>query len=58
MIELNLVEKSKDIKRYKITLKGIKFLEKYDTLTKFLQKDLKKDHKLTEMHLHKPQINY
>jgi len=57
MIELKLAEQSKDIKHYKITLKGIKFLGKYDTLTKFLQKDLKKDHKLTEMHLHKPQIN-
>jgi len=57
MIELKLAEQSQDIKHYKITLKGIKFLGKYDTLTKLLQKDLKKDHKLTEMHLHKPQIN-
>lgn len=57
MIELKLAEQSKDIKHYKITLKGIKFLGKYDTLTKFLQKDLTKDHEIKKSHLYKPQIN-
>ena len=57
MIEQKLVEKSKDKMHYKITLKGIRFLEEYDTLTKFLENDLKNDPGQKESNLHKPQIN-
>jgi len=57
MIELKLVEKSKDKIHYKITLKGIRFLDEYDTLTKFLENDLKNDPGQKESNLHKPQIN-
>jgi predicted transcriptional regulator len=40
MIELKLVERSKSNQEYKITLKGIRFIENYEMLTKFLQPDL------------------
>lgn len=54
MMELKLAEKSKDKVHYKITLKGIRFLDEYDLLTKFLEDD--KTQKPTN--LHKPQINH
>ena len=57
MFKLKIVEKSKSLKRYQITPKGIKFLEQYDTLTNFLKKDLKQEHVLKESYLYKPQIN-
>ena len=57
MIELKLVEKSKDKIHYKITLKGIRFLDEYDLLTKFLENDLENDQSQKESHLRKAQIN-
>lgn len=56
MIELKLVEKSKDMQEYKITLQGIRFLEKYDMLMKFLQPDLIPTHDLKESLYHKKKI--
>lgn len=57
MIELKLVEKTKDTEEYKITLKGIRFLAKYDMLTRFLEPDLMPTQELKESHLHKKKIS-
>ncbi|MGI0041372.1 MAG: winged helix-turn-helix domain-containing protein [Nitrosopumilaceae archaeon] len=57
MLQLKIVEKSKYLNCYQITTKGIKFLEQYITLTKFLQKDLKIEHKIKKSYIYKPQIN-
>jgi len=56
MIELKLVERSKDLQEYKITLKGIRFLEKYDMLTTFLQSDLVQTQEQKESLHHKKKI--
>jgi len=37
ILNLNLVEKSKDLKHYVITKKGIEFLNQYGALTKLLE---------------------
>jgi len=37
ILSLNLVEKSKDLKHYRITQKGIKFLDQYVAITKLLE---------------------
>ena len=57
MIELKLVERTKDTQEYKITLKGIRFLEKYDMLTNFLQPDLIPTQELKELYQHKKKIS-
>jgi len=56
MIELKLVERSKSMQEYKITLKGIRFLEKYDMLTAFLQSDLIQTQEQKESLHHKKKI--
>ena len=40
MLHLKLVERSKNNQEYKITIKGIRFIENYEMLTRFLQPDL------------------
>ncbi|MCZ6582499.1 MAG: hypothetical protein O6761_04930 [Thaumarchaeota archaeon] len=41
IMSLNLVEKSKDLKHYIITQKGIKFLDQYRALTNLLEWNLR-----------------
>ncbi len=40
IISLDFVKKSKDMHHFSITQKGINFLEKYDNLIKYFEKDL------------------
>ena len=56
MIELKFVERSIDIQEYKITPKGIRFLEKYNLLTNYLQPDLMPTQEQKGSHLHKKKI--
>ena len=48
MLNLKLVEKSKDLLHFGITKNGTKFLEKYNALTKFFEKDIEVNEQLEE----------
>ena len=56
MIELKLVERTKSNQEYKITLKGIRFIENYEMLTKFLQPDLVPTQEIKKSAHHKKKI--
>lgn len=49
LLKIKAVEKSKYLNHYQITPKGVKFLEQYKTLAKFLQKDLQKAQELKKI---------
>ncbi|MEX0597525.1 MAG: winged helix-turn-helix domain-containing protein [Candidatus Paceibacterota bacterium] len=53
MIDLKLVETLKETQEYKITAKGIRFLEKYEKLTRYLEPDLISAQTLKELQLYK-----
>ena len=56
MIALKLVESSTEIQEYKITSKGIRFLEKYEKLTRYLEPDLISTLSLKELQLPKKKV--
>jgi len=51
IISLDFVKKSKDMQHFSITQKGINFLEKYDNLIKYFEKDLHLNVELTDSNL-------
>lgn len=53
MIDLKLVERAKDAQMYNITQKGMRFLEKYEKLTRYLEPDLIPTISLKELQLPK-----
>ncbi|MGI0040814.1 MAG: winged helix-turn-helix domain-containing protein [Nitrosopumilaceae archaeon] len=57
MIDIKLVERLKDVQEYKITSKGIRFLEKYEKLKRYLEPDLIPTQTLKELQLHKKKIS-